>query len=170
MKMKQAQESDISGIQKMRIKSIKALGIKSYDKTQVKAWASKEVDGDGLVRDIERSNVFIFTEKGEVEGYLQMKSSARPGTNASAYIEGIYVSKAFSGKGFGTKLLKKAEETALANGIYQVKATVSKNAEPFFVKHGYEILGPSLRRTIDGQVLEFQPLFKGFERPDKKAK
>ncbi|MEZ4741353.1 MAG: GNAT family N-acetyltransferase [Bdellovibrionota bacterium] len=68
--------------------------------------------------------------------------------------------KDYAGKGYGTKLLKKIEDVAREKSASQLRVTISKNSEGFFTKNGYEILGPNLRQTIGGQVLEFLPLFK----------
>ena len=64
--------------------------------------------------------------------------------------------------------MEKAEELTRKRAFAQIKVTVSKTAVEFFTKLGYEILGPSMRRTLEGQVLEFHPLFKKM-RPTEKV-
>jgi len=169
MKLRAGEDSDLDGIVKLRSKSIKDLCGRSYSKEQLKAWLSRPVDTEAIERDLGRGNVYVFVEKGVVEGYVHVRSSARPSSNSSAYIEALYISKPFANKGYGGKLLKKIEDVIRKRSIFQMKITISKNAEDFFNKHGYEILGPNLRRTIGDQVLEFQPLFKKIAPLEKGA-
>ncbi len=167
MKIRAAELADIDNILALRIASIKDLCIHNYNKEQLTAWAAKGMDRGDLEREIARGNIFIAADDRAIHGYVHMRMAVRAGNNSSAHLEGIYLSKIRANQGFGKQLLERAEELARRRTFAQIKVTVSKNAEGFFIKAGYEILGPNMRRTIEGQVLEFLPLFKKLRAPEK---
>jgi putative acetyltransferase len=167
MQIRLAEVEDIDSILAVRMHSIKDLCTQDYNKDQLKVWATKGSDRESVEREIARGNVFIVVEDATVQGYVHMRMAVRAGSNSSAHLEGIFISKARASQGFGKQLLEKAEELTRKRSFAQIKVTVSKTAVGFFSKLGYEILGPNLRRTIEGQVLEFQPLFKKLRPPEK---
>jgi putative acetyltransferase len=167
MKIRLAELADIDGILVLRAQSIKDLCTQEYNKDQLKVWAAKGSDRGSIEREIARGNVFIIAESAGVHGYVHMRMAVRAGNNSSAHLEGIFISKAQAKQGLGKQLLETVEELARKRAFAQIKVTVSKTAVGFFEKFGYEMLGPNMRRTIEGQVLEFQPLFKKMRPPEK---
>ena len=167
MKIRLAEVADIDSILALRMQSIKDLCTEEYSKEQLRVWATKGSDRESVEREIARGNVFIMTEDAGVHGYVHMRMAVRAGNNSSAHLEGIFISKARASQGLGKQLLERAEELARKRAFAQIKVTVSKTAVGFFSKYGYEILGPNLRRTMEGHVLEFQPLFKKMRPPEK---
>jgi putative acetyltransferase len=61
-----------------------------------------------------------------------------------ARLEGLYTDPNFSGRGIGTELLNKLEIRMRTQGIRTIRAEAGLNAEGFYLRRGYEPLGPPL--------------------------
>jgi putative acetyltransferase len=59
-------------------------------------------------------------------------------------LEGLYTDPDFAGRGIGTELLSKLEVLMRTRGIRTIRAEASLNAEGFYLRRGYEPLGPRL--------------------------
>lgn len=58
------------------------------------------------------------------------------------YIRILWVDEQYRGKGYGDKLLIKAEEEAVKRGCHAIHLdTMSFQARPFYEKHGYQVFG-----------------------------
>jgi putative acetyltransferase len=59
-------------------------------------------------------------------------------------LEGLYTDPGFAGRGIGTELLNKLEVLMRTYGIRTIRVEASLNAEGFYLRRGYERLGPPL--------------------------
>jgi putative acetyltransferase len=57
-------------------------------------------------------------------------------------LEGLYADPEFAGQGIGTELLSMLEGLLRDRGIRAVHANASANAETFYIRRGYEPVGP----------------------------
>jgi putative acetyltransferase len=59
-------------------------------------------------------------------------------------LEGLYTDPEFAGRGIGTELLNKLEGLLRGRDIRTISTEASSNAEGFYLRRGYEPLGPRL--------------------------
>ncbi|OJU81716.1 MAG: hypothetical protein BGO10_07455 [Chlamydia sp. 32-24] len=82
-------------------------------------------------------SIFLKNNQAKVFGGIQ----AFLGTE-SIYIDVLWVEKDLQSQGYGTKLLKAAEEEAIKNGcIFSLVDTWDFQAEEFYLKQGYQKIG-----------------------------
>lgn len=165
MKIRFAEAKDLDELDSIRIKSIKGLCSEFYDDAQVKSLIVRGVEKDAYEKAIERSRILVISDKNEIDGYIMFRLPLK--ASSAAHIDGIYVNASSAKNGLGRKLLERFEEIVKEAGITQIKLITTKNAEPFFNKMGYDISGPALRQTMEGQVINLQPIFKNVILPPK---
>lgn len=158
MKIRLAEAKDIDMLESVRVKAIKGDCHQVYDELKVKALIGRQINKETYEKAVERSRIMVLTEKGEIGGFILFRVPSK--SSSHAHIDGVYVISDLAKKGFGKQLVDKVETLAKEGGNAQVKLITTKNAEPFFRKLGYDNSGPALRQTIDGQVINLQPLFK----------
>jgi GNAT superfamily N-acetyltransferase len=78
-------------------------------------------------------------------------------TEASRII-GLYVDPSYSRRGFASRLLMVAEHELRASGVHTITLESSRNAEDFYLRHGYE---PTADRPIKGP----RPMRKVLDAP-----
>lgn len=64
------------------------------------------------------------------------------GAIAVDHLEGLYVDPDFAGRGIGTELLGVLEVFMRERGVLAVRAEASANALGFYLRRGYEPIGP----------------------------
>ena len=58
------------------------------------------------------------------------------------YVDTLWLPENLRGHGLGSRLLRQAEEIAIANGCrYSYLSTVEYQARPFYERHGYSVFG-----------------------------
>jgi ribosomal protein S18 acetylase RimI-like enzyme len=103
---------------------------------------------------LESAGQYLFSARlaGEAEpvGMLWFAMRNPPGRK-SAYIYDIQVYAAHRGKGYGTELLKRAEETAAAMGAEQISLNVmgwNHVARALYEKAGFSITGMGMMKKL----------------------
>lgn len=82
-------------------------------------------------------SIFLKDELGKVCGGIQAFLGSE-----SIYIETLWVEKNLQKKGYGSQLLKAAEQEAVKNGcVFSAVDTYDFQAEEFYLKNGYERIG-----------------------------
>ena len=165
MKIRLAEAKDIEVLDDIRAKAVKAHCPSAYDEAQVKALMVRSIENEVYEKAIERSRMMVLTEKGEIGGFIMYRVPSK--ASSPAHIDWIFITPSMSSKGYGRKMVEKVETMAIEGGNSQVKLISTKNSEPFFRKLGYDNSGPALRQTMEGQVINLQPLFKTVIIPGK---
>jgi GNAT superfamily N-acetyltransferase len=57
-------------------------------------------------------------------------------------LEGLYTDPSFADRGIGTALLRMLEGLIQARGNLEIRTIASPNAEDFYIRRGYERIGP----------------------------
>lgn len=79
-------------------------------------------------------SIFLKDSQGKVCGGLQAFMDKE-----SIYIEALWIPDSLQNRKFGSKLLHTAEQEAIKNGcLYALVDTWDFQAEPFYLKNGYE--------------------------------
>ena len=95
-------------------------------------------------------SIFLKNDSGKVFGGIQAFIDSE-----SIYIDVLWVEGSLQKEGYGTKLLKAAEEEAFNNGcIFSLVDTWDFQAEKFYVKNGYKKIG-EIKNYSHGHAIIF---------------
>jgi putative acetyltransferase len=129
----------------LRCQSILKLAPKGMTVAQAELWASKATI-DGVRKVLEEKELWVAESDGVIIGWVAFHGD---------YLDGLYTDPRFVERGVGAQLLELAEQAMRGAGVRAVRADASWNAEEFYLRRGYEPLGP---RPADGP----RPLVKRF--------
>ena len=102
--------------------------------SHAKIWA-KNLSVAGMELKIREMEILVAEIDGQVVGWGAIRADR---------LEGLYTDPDFAGRGIGTELLSKLEVLMRTRGIRAIRAETSSNAEGFYLRRGYEPLGPPL--------------------------
>ena len=139
MEVRDATPEDAPAIRRVHEASIRGLGPDAYDDRQVEAWAAgcATADYTASIADSETECV-VATAAGSVVGFGTLSHDADEyPIVVDAEITAVYVSPAVARQGVGTALRAELEERARAAGAERLVLTASRNAVPFYRRHGY---------------------------------
>jgi putative acetyltransferase len=105
---------------------------RDYSPAQIQAWAPRNLDPVLWERTIRAINPFVAELDGQIVGYADLQSSG--------YIDHFYVSGNYSRQGIGTMLMKHLVNEASAQGMPELTSDVSRTAQPFYEKFGFEVV------------------------------
>jgi putative acetyltransferase len=103
-----------------------------YTPEQIDAWAPADLDTEEWTERVRRNRPFVAEHDGEVVGYADIQSGG--------YIDQFFVSGAHPRQGIGTMLMERVFQEAESLGLTELTADVSKTAEPFFLRHGFQVV------------------------------
>jgi putative acetyltransferase len=104
---------------------------------EAETWAAT-LTVEGMERKLRELEIWVAEVNGTVAGWGAIRGDR---------LEGLYSDPELAGRGVGTGLLGLLEVLLRARGIAAVMGEASANAEEFYRKRGYELVGP---RTPDG--------------------
>lgn len=113
--------------------TVHAVNAKDYSAKQLNAWAPKvnpEITDRWLTLLDNISYVAEFNKK--IVGFGDI--------TRDGYLDRLYIHKDFQGKGTATAILTKLEEKAKELHLTEINTAASITANPFFEKHGFEVL------------------------------
>ena len=111
--------------------SIHQLTSNEYTQEQQQAWAPLEYDQEQWAIRIQSINPFVVEIDGCIAAYADVQ--------ATGLIDHFYVAPAFAQKGIGSSLMAHLHSEASNLRIDELWAKVSLTAEPFFLKHGFQV-------------------------------
>ena len=118
----------------LRRESIIALAPHGMSASDAEIWA-KNLSVSGMELKIREMEILVAEINGQVAGWGAIRGDR---------LEGLYTDPDFAGRGIGTELLNKLEVLMRTYGIRTIRAEASLNAEGFYLRRGYESLGPPL--------------------------
>lgn len=116
---------------------------RDYTAEQVNAWAPTDIDQQLWANHMRDLCPFVVEIDKEIVGYADLQPDG--------YIDHFFVSGAYARQGVGTLLMKRIHEEARRLGLKQLTSNVSKTAEPFFIRQGFEVVerkSPVLRGVV----------------------
>ena len=115
---------------------------RDYTPEQVDAWAPAHIDPDLWAGHRRALRPFVVEHEKEIVGYADLQPNG--------YIDHFFVSGSYALQGIGTLLMKNIQKEAQLLGIDEMTSDVSKTAEPFFVRHGFQVVkrGFPIRRGV----------------------
>jgi GNAT superfamily N-acetyltransferase len=104
-----------------------------------------------MEEDIPKGNTFVVELEGEI---------IATGSIVEDEIKRVFILPEHQGRGFGRKIMKKLEETALANGVKKVKLCASLASKDFYLALGYGILKFTYLPLKNNKKLEYYDMEK----------
>lgn len=112
--------------------AVHEIASRDYTPEQIAAWAPADLD-PVLWRDRMRGiQPFVVELKDEIVGYADVQ--------ANGYIDHFFVSGRHPKQGIGRLLINRIHEEATSLGVTELRADVSRTAQPFFARYGFEIV------------------------------
>jgi len=130
--------------------AIHLIASRDYTEEQVNAWAPAVLDEELWVRRIRGINPFVAELNGVLVGYADVQ--------ASGYIDHFFVSGRHARQGIGRALVGVLESEAKRIGVTKLTSDVSKTAQPFFARFGFQI------------VEQRMPVVQGIEVPNARMR
>jgi putative acetyltransferase len=127
-----ATPSDATRLFELRRRSILALAPQAMSVTQAKVWA-ENLTIAGMEQKLRAFEIRVAELDGVVVGW---------GAIVDDRLEGLYTDPDFAGRGIGTELLGVLERLMRDRGALAVQAEASANALGFYLRRGYQPIGP----------------------------
>src|SRR5690606_31463775 len=105
---------------------------RDYTAAQIEAWAQADRAPEVWASRMRKLRPFVAEVEGEIVGYADIQPNG--------YIDHFFVSGAWPRRGVGTLLMSRIHDEARRLGISELTADVSKTAEPFFLRHGFQVM------------------------------
>ena len=118
----------------LRRDSIIALAPHGMSVSEAEIWA-RNLSVPGMELKIREMEIWVAEINRQAVGWGAIRGDR---------LEGLYTDPDFAGRGIGTELLSRLEALMRRRGIRTIRAEASLNAEGFYLRRGYEPLGPPL--------------------------
>jgi len=129
---------DVQFLANIYYNTIHQINILHYSQEQVDVWAPKtSLETGGWSKKFLRTKPFVAVVEGEVVGFAEFEPNG--------HIDCFYCHHDWMGRGVGTTLMKRIHEKALEEGVVRLFSEVSITARPFFERHGFVVVGHSLK-------------------------
>lgn len=112
--------------------AIHQVASRDYTEEQVNAWAPDIVDPDVWARRMRVINPYVAEQDGNILGYADLQPDG--------YIDHFFVSGEYGGMGAGAMLMNRLLKEAARLGLQELTSDVSKTAQPFFARYGFEVV------------------------------
>ncbi|MBX9960340.1 MAG: GNAT family N-acetyltransferase [Burkholderiaceae bacterium] len=112
--------------------AVHEVAARDYSPEQIDAWAPVDLDLEEWIDRIRRNRPFVAELDDEIVGYADIQPSG--------YIDQFFVSGSHPRRGVGTMLMARLHQEAISLGLKELTSDVSKTAEPFFLRHGFQVV------------------------------
>lgn len=133
MEIRRFRIGDESALFQVFLSAIRETATRDYTAAQIEAWAQADRAPEVWASRMRELRPFIVEAEGEIAGYADIQPNG--------YIDHFFVSGAYPRQGVGTLLMNRIHAEAELLGISELTADVSKTAEPFFLHHGFHVVG-----------------------------
>jgi putative acetyltransferase len=123
--------------------AVHLIACRDYTAEQIEAWAPRSLDATLWKEKMRDINPFVADLDGELVGYADVQ--------ADGYIDHFFVSGKHPHRGIGSLLMQRIIAEASSLGISLLTSDVSRTAQPFYKKFGFEIeelRSPEIRGVV----------------------
>ena len=131
--------------------AIHEVAIRDYTQAQVDAWAPRQFDPTLWARRVQGIAPFVIERDGEIVAYADVQPSG--------YIDHFFVGAAANGQGIGRRLMERIHERADELGITELTSEVSRTAQPFYARFGFEVVDHHVK-AVRGVAIEYAAMRK----------
>lgn len=123
---------DEDSLYRVHHSAVHRIAARDYTPEQLDAWAPDEPDHEAWMIKMRALRPFVAEIDSVIAGYADLQ--------ASGYIVHFFVSADFPRQGVGRALMDRIHEKAADLGVTEFTSDVSKTAQPFFARFGFEIV------------------------------
>lgn len=142
MEIRRFKTGDEGALFQVFLSAVHDIASRDYTVAQIEAWAPTDIAPELWASRMRELRPFIVEVEGEIAGYADIQPSG--------YIDHFFVSGVYPRQGIGTLLMNRIHDEAKLLGIGEITSDVSKTAEPFFLRHGFQVMtrGFPIRRGV----------------------
>jgi len=144
LKIRQAENSDISAITQLFYGTIQAINSKDYPQDEIDDWSSWHTDFDKWNERITEQYFIVAIFDNKIVGFGSLASDG--------YLDFMYVHKDFQGQGVASLLFSELEKKAIEQKNQEIYSEVSKTAKPFFERQGFVLKKKQLKKSRDKEL------------------
>lgn len=153
MEIRAYTETDVSEVAALFTASVHELGVLFYDKSQLQAWAPKQLNLREWSNRLAKLQTIIAHEGNELAGFISYEPDG--------YIELLFTAPSFARRGVASLLYRHIEQ-ALSGVSFFTEASLI--AKPFFLHQGFHVVeeqnvtrnGVTLRRYAMCKIVSTQ--------------
>lgn len=123
---------DEAALWKVFHSAIHQVASRDYTEEQVNVWAPDNVDPEVWAKRMRAINPFVAEQDGNILGYADLQPNG--------YIDHFFVSGEYGRLGVGAMLMSGLLEEAARSDLQELNSDVSKTAQPFFARYGFEVV------------------------------
>ena len=127
-----ATKADLTAIRQLFYDTITTVALGDYTAEEVAVWASGAHDIGRWEKKVEEQEFYVAFIDDVLVGFTSLLQQD--------YIDHMYVSHKYQGKGIASKLVQFIENKAKSYGVTLLKSDVSITARPFFEHKGYKVV------------------------------
>lgn len=131
--------------------AIHEVAIRDYTQQQVDAWAPRAWDPALWAARMQGIAPFVVERDGAIVGYADVQPNG--------YIDHFFVSGSAGGQGVGRLLMRRIHERAAETGIAELSSEVSRTAQPFYRRFGFETVDQH-SKLVRGVELQYAAMRK----------
>ena len=132
LRIRKYQEDDCDDLWALFYNTVRFVNIKDYTKSQVDAWASKDIKRSAWRSILAKNQPFLAIVDGIVAGYADLQNDG--------LIDHFYCHHDYQGKGVGSALMLHIFDKSTDKGLSKLYAHVSVTAKPFFESFGFKVV------------------------------
>jgi len=125
-----ARIEDLKSIQEIFEATIRSVCKKDYNAEQIEAWAAGARFRDRWLSKLTNQYFIVVEKEDKIVGFASLDSGN--------YLDFMYAHKDYQGKGIASLLYDAIEREAIHQGTDVLQSDVSKTAQGFFEKMGFE--------------------------------
>lgn len=126
------QETDADELWELFYNTVHVVNIKDYSKSQVNAWASKDIELNRWHAILLKNQPFLAVKSAKIVGYADLQ--------VDGLIDHFYCHHEHQAEGIGRALMKHIFVEAATQNINKLYSYVSKTAKPFFESSGFQLI------------------------------
>lgn len=171
MEIRECRHSELDALARIFRETIMDSCAGNYTQAQLRAWAAAADDASAWEQSFEGRVCLVAIEDARPVGFVDLAPGS-PDTEG-AYLDRLYVSKGWQGRGMATLLCGAVERLCSRT----VTTHASLTAQPFFERRGYTVLraqhvdrhGQTLRNFVMRKTLPSRTILRRFEAGDLEA-
>lgn len=132
MRLRRFQLADAPALFEVFYSSVHLLACRDYTAAQIQAWAPDDIDQGLWAQHMQGLQPFVVEDGAKIVGYADLQSNG--------YIDHFFVSGQYARCGIGSLLMRHILDEAALHGLEQLTSQVSRSAEPFFLRFGFQIV------------------------------
>ena len=151
IRIEPAQPEDAAALLEIHAAAVHQTAAPYYSEEVINSWSRLPITSDRIERAKQRwiknpdYRIVVARQSNQAVGFGMIDKNNE--------LQGLYVHPDFGRCGIGGKILAALEQEAALLGLSYLKADASMNAEAFYSKQGFEVIGYGIHRLASGQEM-----------------